>query len=46
MSSLHALSFEEREKRAREEIQEIEVEIRLAELEDRLQCLRERRLNS
>ena len=39
-SSLDALSFEEREKHTREEIQEIEAEIRLAELEERLQCLR------
>ena len=35
-TSLHTLSFEEREKWTREAIQEVEDEIRLAELEDHL----------
>ena len=40
-SSLHVFSFEEREKRTREEIQEIEAELRLAELVEHLQRLKE-----
>ena len=39
-SSVTTLSFEEREQKALAAIQEVEADIRLAELEERLQCLK------